>query len=140
MNKVVIHTDGSCWPNPGPGGWAFHIKFPTGSEGEFWGSDTNTTNNRMEITAALKALESLASPSEVQIYTDSQYLRNGATSWIKGWARKGFRGVKNGDLWERIHKMNNFHRITWHWVRGHADCADNNRCDALAELARKGNQ
>lgn len=140
MRYVVIHSDGSCFPNPGPGAWAAVLEFKdTGGRQEIFGrSEGVTTNNRMEMTAAIEALKSLGEDCmEVDLYTDSQYLKNGATSWIGAWSRKHFRGVKNGDLWKEILLLNMTHRIHWHWVRGHADCPENCRADALAENQRK---
>jgi ribonuclease HI len=143
---VVIVTDGACQGNPGPGGWAALIRGPRGLR-ELSGGETATTNNRMEMMAALRALEDLEEPSRVELTTDSQYLRNGITSWIHGWMRKGWRTstggpVKNEDLWRALWEQAGLHDIQWRWVRGHAGHVDNERCDRLAvaaaERARRG--
>ena len=138
--NIVIHTDGSCWPNPGPGAWAYHISIPLTESVEGSGkSEGISTNNRMEITAAIKALERLSEfpKMAVVLVTDSEYLRNGAKTWMKTWRRKDFRNVKNADLWRRIAELSEIHNIDWQWVRGHDTCALNNRVDQLAEAKRK---
>ena len=137
--KVVIHTDGACSGNPGPGGWGVILESGPHRK-ELKGGEAQTTNNRMELTAAIMALEALKAPSEVDLYTDSNYLRGGITSWIKGWKRNGWRTadrkpVKNAELWERLDKASLPHVVRWHWVKGHFGHDDNERAD---ELAREG--
>ena len=134
--KVVIHTDGACSGNPGPGGWGA-ILASGAHRKELKGGETMSTNNRMELTAAIKALEALKSPSDVELYTDSNYLRGGITSWIKGWKKNGWRTsdkkpVKNAELWQELVEAAERHRIEWHWVKGHSGHAENDRVDALA--------
>jgi len=136
---VVIHTDGACSGNPGPGGWGAILAFGS-HERELKGGEPHTTNNRMELTAAIAALEALKRPCRVDLHTDSQYLRNGIMSWIKGWKRNGWRTadkqpVKNVDLWQRLDAVLAPHDVTWHWVKGHAGHHLNERAD---ELAREG--
>ena len=137
--RVRIYTDGACSGNPGPGGWGALLIFG-GKEREIAGAEPRTTNNRMELMAAISALEALTRESPVDLYTDSQYVRNGITSWIKGWKRKGWRTadgkpVKNEDLWRRLEEATHVHDVQWHWVRGHADDALNNRVDGMARAA-----
>lgn len=137
--KVVIHTDGACSGNPGPGGWGAILESGPHRK-ELKGGEAQTTNNRMELTAAIEALEALKAPSDVELYTDSNYLRGGITSWIKGWKRNGWRTadkkpVKNGALWRRLEQAEAPHRVDWHWVKGHAGHDENERAD---ELAREG--
>jgi ribonuclease HI len=137
--KVVIHTDGACSGNPGPGGWGVILESGPHRK-ELKGGEAQTTNNRMELTAAIMALEALKAPSEVDLYTDSNYLRGGITSWIKGWKRNGWRTadrkpVKNAELWERLDKASLPHVVRWHWVKGHFGHDENERAD---ELAREG--
>jgi len=137
--RVVIHTDGACSGNPGPGGWGAILQSGSHRK-EITGGEAWTTNNRMELTAAIMALEALKAPSEVEIYTDSNYLRGGITSWIKGWKKNGWRTadkkpVKNVDLWKRLDEALKDHQVRWHWVEGHAGHAMNERAD---ELARAG--
>ncbi len=135
----MIHTDGGCRGNPGPGGWgAVLVSGP--NRKELSGGEPATTNNRMEMTAAILALEALKRPCEVTIYTDSQYLRQGITKWIAGWKRSGWMTlkkqlVKNRDLWMALDESIGRHKITWRWLRGHAGYVDNERCDALANAA-----
>jgi ribonuclease HI len=133
---VTVHTDGACSGNPGPGGWGAILRFGT-HERELKGGDPHTTNNRMELMAAISALEALTRPCVVDIHTDSQYLRDGITSWINKWKRNGWRTadkkpVKNVDLWQRLDAALARHRVQWHWVRGHAGDALNERADQLA--------
>ena len=141
-DKVVqVWTDGGCKPNPGPGGWAAILTFRDVVK-ELSGTEPVTTNNRMELTAAAEALESLKRPCHVVIHTDSQYLKNGITRWIAGWVRKGWRGsvgdpVANIDLWKRILAAAEIHRVEWKWVRGHDGNDMNERADRLATEARK---
>ena len=138
---VVVHTDGACSGNPGPGGWGAILK--SGDvEKELSGGEPNTTNNRMELLAAISALEALKRPAQVDIYTDSQYVRGGITGWIFGWKKNGWKTsdrkpVKNVDLWQRLDTALGEHQVKWHWVKGHAGHAENERAD---ELARKGLQ
>ena len=136
---VVIHTDGACRGNPGPGGWGA-VLLAGDKRKELKGGEPGTTNNRMELMAAIMALESLKRPVTVDLHTDSQYLRNGITSWIHGWKRNGWRTadkkpVKNADLWQRLDDAVHRHTVHWHWVRGHAGHDLNERAD---ELAREG--
>ena len=137
--KVVIHTDGACSGNPGPGGWGVILESGSRRK-ELKGGEALTTNNRMELTAAIEALEVLKAPSEVDLYTDSNYLRDGITSWIKGWKKNGWRTadrkpVKNAELWERLERAASRHTVRWHWVKGHVGHDANERAD---ELAREG--
>jgi ribonuclease HI len=136
---VVIHTDGACSGNPGPGGWGVILRYG-GHEKELKGGEANTTNNRMELMAAIMALETLKRPSRVALHTDSQYLRDGITRWIHGWKRNGWKTaekkpVKNAELWLRLDEALKRHLIEWHWVKGHAGHDGNERAD---ELAREG--
>src|ERR1700681_61557 len=139
LPHVIIHTDGACSGNPGPGGWGAILTFGD-HEKELKGGEPDTTNNRMELMAAISALESLKRPCCVDLHTDSQYLRNGIMSWIATWKRNGWRTsdkkpVKNVDLWKRLDAALGSHQLRWHWVRGHARHAMNERAD---ELARAG--
>lgn len=136
MTSVEIHTDGACRGNPGPGGWGAVLR-GVGREKEIWGGDSATTNNRMELTAAIRALESLRKPCRVQAYTDSQYLRRGITVWLHDWKRRGWKTsdrkpVKNADLWRRLDEVVARHQVQWHWIKGHAGHPDNERADRLA--------
>src|SRR5215207_7200234 len=129
--RVVIHTDGACKGNPGVGGWGALLQSGE-HEKELFGGESHTTNNRMELTAVIRALESLKRPSEVDLFTDSQYVKNGIESWIHGWRRNGWKtsdkkDVKNADLWRELAELAARHRIVWHWVRGHADDEGNLR-------------
>jgi ribonuclease HI len=140
-DRVEIWTDGGCKPNPGPGGWAAVLRF-RGVEKEISGGDLATTNNRMELTAAASALETLKRPSKVVVYTDSEYVKNGITRWLSGWVRKNWRGatgdpVKNMDLWQRLLDAEKPHEVEWKWVRGHAGDVMNDRADRLATEARE---
>jgi len=136
VSDVEVHADGACRGNPGPGGWGVVMR--AGSrEKELWGGERLTTNNRMELTAAIRALEALRRRCHVQLYTDSQYLRNGITEWLPAWKRRGWRTadrkpVKNQDLWEQLDRLAAEHEVEWHWVRGHSGHAGNERADALA--------
>jgi ribonuclease HI len=137
--RVTIHTDGACSGNPGPGGWGAILSFG-GHDKELMGGEPHTTNNRMELTAAISALEALKRSCSVDLYTDSEYLRNGITKWINGWKRNGWRTadrkpVKNIDLWQRLDEALGSHQVRWHWVKGHAGHAMNERAN---ELAREG--
>jgi ribonuclease HI len=135
--KIVdIYTDGACSGNPGPGGWGVLLRYD-GHEKELYGGEPLTTNNRMELMAAIMALESLRRPVKARVHTDSQYLRGGITQWIHDWKRKGWRTadkkpVKNVDLWQRLEAALERHDVQWLWVRGHAGHPENERADALA--------
>jgi ribonuclease HI len=134
--RVTIWTDGACSGNPGPGGWGAVLVW-NGHERELSGGEPLTTNNRMELMAAIAALEALKRGEAVDLYTDSQYLRGGITGWIHGWKKNGWRTsdrkpVKNAELWQRLEEAAKRHDITWHWVRGHAGTEANERADALA--------
>ena len=143
MKKVTIYTDGACSGNPGKGGWGA-ILFYKDEKREISGYEENTTNNKMELTAAIKALERLKEPCEVELYSDSAYLVNAfLEGWLTKWQMNGFRSsnkkpVQNVDLWQKLVELNNIHKITWIKVKGHADNVYNNRCDALAtgEIAK----
>jgi ribonuclease HI len=139
---VEVWTDGSCKPNPGPGGWAAILRF-RGVERELAGSDPATTNNRMELTAATAALEALKRPCRVVLHTDSEYLKNGVTRWHQGWVRRNWRNsagdaIANIDLWQRLLAAAKEHEIEWRWVRGHSGDPMNDRVDRLATAARDG--
>lgn len=134
--SVEIHTDGACLGNPGPGGWAALLRF-RGLERELVGGEPDTTNNRMELMAAIAGLESLNEPCQVVLTTDSQYVRKGITEWMKSWVRRGWKtaggsAVKNRDLWERLDAACRTHEIEWKWVKGHSGDPDNERVDVLA--------
>jgi ribonuclease HI len=136
---VIIHTDGACSGNPGPGGWGAILAFGDRVK-ELKGGEPHTTNNRMELMGAISALEALKRPCLVDLHTDSQYMRDGIMKWIHGWKRNGWKTadkkpVKNVDLWQRLEAALQQHRVTWHWVKGHAGHAENERAD---ELAREG--
>jgi ribonuclease HI len=138
MTEVVIYTDGACSGNPGRGGWGVVLRW-NGTRKELHGGDAQTTNNRMELMAAIQALEALNRPSRVQLHTDSTYLLNGITKWIAAWQRNGWRTsarkpVKNEDLWRRLVEAMNGHEVSWLWVKGHAGEEGNERADALARL------
>ena len=137
--KVELFTDGGCRGNPGPGGWGSLLRFGE-HEKELYGYDKETTNNRMELMAAIAGLEYLNEPCEVVLTTDSQYVRQGITNWITGWKAKGWKTaakkpVKNKDLWIRLDEASNKHDIDWRWVKGHSGHAENERVDALANRA-----
>jgi ribonuclease HI len=141
IDEVSIWTDGACSGNPGPGGWGAVLSFG-GHEKELSGGEILTTNNRMELTAAITALEALKRPCLVHLHTDSNYLRGGITSWIAAWKRNGWRTaerkpVKNADLWQRLDAVAARHEIEWHWVKGHGDNIMNERADALARKGMK---
>ncbi len=138
-DRVTIHTDGACSGNPGPGGWGVILQWG-GRTRELNGGEPHTTNNRMELMAAIVALEALKRPCDVDLHTDSQYLRQGITIWIRDWKRRGWRTadrkpVKNVDLWQRLDDAVNRHTVHWHWVRGHAGHDLNERADELARAA-----
>ena len=133
---VRIFTDGACKGNPGPGGWGAIVQMDE-REKELFGGESQTTNNRMELTAVIRALESLQHSREIEVYTDSQYVQKGISEWLPAWKRRGWRTadkkpVKNADLWRELEQRAAAHRIKWHWVRGHAGHAENERADALA--------
>jgi ribonuclease HI len=132
---VYIHTDGACDPNPGTGGWAAVLRYKSHYK-ELAGGAPHTTNNRMEMTAAIKALEALKQPSRVVLHTDSEYLQKGITQWLPSWKRRNWRRkggeIKNLDLWQRIDELTEKHHVEWRWVRGHAGDPLNERCDQLA--------
>jgi ribonuclease HI len=133
---VVVYTDGACKGNPGPGGWGA-LLIAGGREKELFGGEHATTNNRMELTAVIRALEALKAPSDVEVHTDSQYVKNGIESWIHGWKRNGWKtaarkAVKNAELWRELESLASLHRVRWHWVKGHGDSPGNLRADALA--------
>lgn len=139
MTKVEIFTDGACKGNPGPGGWGAVIRSGP-HEKEISGGEADTTNNRMELTAAIRALNTLTRPCEVVLSTDSSYLRDGITKWVHSWQRNGWRTadrkpVKNGDLWQALIEAAAPHRIRWEWVRAHAGHPENERADRLASAA-----
>jgi ribonuclease HI len=134
--QVVIYSDGACKGNPGPGGWGALLRFGE-LEKELFGGEARTTNNRMELLAVIRALESLKRQCAVNVYTDSQYVRQGITAWIHNWKKNGWRTtdrkpVKNADLWQELDALARQHHIIWHWVKGHADNPGNQRADALA--------
>jgi ribonuclease HI len=136
---VIVHTDGACSGNPGPGGWAAILSFGDHLK-ELKGGEAHTTNNRMELTAAIAALDALKRPCLVDLYTDSQYLRDGITKWMKSWKRNGWRTsdkkpVRNVDLWQKLDALCSHHQVHWHWLRGHVGHALNERADALARAA-----
>lgn len=139
LKKVQAITDGSCLGNPGPGGWACMLRYGTRVK-EMSGGDANTTNNRMELTAAIRALEALKQPCQVEIVTDSEYVKNGVQSWMARWKKNGWKTaakkpVLNQDLWQELDSALALHTTTWVWTKGHATNADNNRCDELARAA-----
>ncbi|MBI4877542.1 MAG: ribonuclease HI [Acidobacteria bacterium] len=141
MKKVQVITDGACIGNPGPGGWAAILRFGPHKK-ELSGSVGHTTNNRMELLAAVEGLRALKEPCEVEVVTDSQYLKNGITSWIQRWKLNGWRTsekkpVLNQDLWLALDEQVSRHRTRWTWTKGHSSHADNNRCDELATRAAR---
>ena len=141
MKKVQLITDGACSGNPGPGGWAAIIRYGEHVK-EIYGCEKHTTNNRMELRAAIEGLRALKEGCEVEVVTDSEYLKNGITTWIHGWKRKGWmtaakKPVVNQDLWAELDSAANGHRIEWTWTKGHADHDDNNRADELATRAAR---
>jgi ribonuclease HI len=136
---VEIFTDGACSGNPGPGGWGAVLRYGE-IEKEMNGGEPETTNNRMELMAAIMAIEAVKRPCEIHLHTDSEYLRNGITTWIHSWKARGWRTadkkpVKNVDLWQRLERAIETHDVHWHWVKGHSGHAENERADALARLA-----
>ena len=142
MTDVEIFTDGACKGNPGPGGWGVLLRAGERTK-ELYGGERLTTNNRMELTAVIRALETLKRPSVVRVHTDSQYVQKGITSWIHNWKRRGWRTaekapVKNEDLWRRLDELAATHRVEWLWVKGHAGHAGNERADRLANMGITG--
>ena len=136
LTPVVIYTDGACRGNPGPGGWGA-VLIAMGKEKELWGGELLTTNNRMELTAAIVALETLKRPCKVELHTDSKYVLQGITEWVHGWKQRGWKTadkkpVKNDDLWIRLDEARRRHEVKWKWVKGHAGDPLNERADALA--------
>lgn len=136
---IEIHTDGACSGNPGPGGWGALLRYGA-SEKELSGGEKLTTNNRMELLAAICAIESLNKPCRIDLYTDSQYVQKGITEWLPNWIKRGWKNakgepVKNQDLWQRLSAASKLHAIDWHWVKGHAGHVENERVDGLARLA-----
>lgn len=139
VKKVQLVTDGACTGNPGPGGWACILRYKSHRR-ELSGSEPATTNNRMELTAAIEGFRALRKPCDVEVVTDSNYLKNGITKWINGWKRNGWKTaakkpVLNRDLWTELDTLAAKHSVRWVWTKGHADHADNNRCDELARRA-----
>mgnify|MGYP003343213170 FL=1 len=135
-DTVTIYTDGACKGNPGPGGWGVWLSC-NGKDKELFGGEANTTNNRMELTAVIRALEALKRSCTVDVHTDSKYVQQGITAWIHGWKKNGWRTsdkkpVKNEDLWKALDELAQQHQIRWHWVKGHAGHAGNERADELA--------
>ncbi len=136
MKVVEIFTDGACRGNPGPGGWGALLRYG-GVERELFGGELDTTNNRMELQAAIEALKALSRPCSVDLTTDSVYVRNGITTWLDNWKKKGWKTaarkpVKNVDLWQALDEENQRHQVRWHWVKGHSGHAENERADQLA--------
>lgn len=140
---VRLFTDGACSGNPGPGGWAYILQHPaSGTERERSGAEAGTTNNRMELRAVIEGLAAITRPSRVELYSDSQYVLNGLREWMPAWKARGWRTadrkpVKNRDLWERLDELASTHDVRFHWVRGHSEHPENERCDALAVAARE---
>lgn len=138
LAEVTIYTDGACSGNPGPGGWAALLRFGAHQK-EISGAEAHTTNNRMELTAAIESLALLKRPCSVVIYTDSEYLKRGVTEWMPGWKRRGWKRkdgeLLNADLWQKLDNLLQNHRVAWQWVKGHANHNENERVDALARTA-----
>ncbi|NND54900.1 MAG: ribonuclease HI [Gammaproteobacteria bacterium] len=136
MNKVVMYTDGACRGNPGPGGWGVWLQYGD-REKELWGGASETTNNRMELTAVIEGLRALNRPCDVVVYTDSTYVKKGMTEWLNGWKQKGWKTaarkpVKNADLWQQLDEVAAEQQVEWRWVKGHAGDPGNERADELA--------
>jgi ribonuclease HI len=139
MKHVEIFTDGACSGNPGPGGWGAILRW-NGTEKELSGGDAETTNNRMELMAAISALEAMKEPVSADLYTDSSYVRDGIGKWMHGWKKNGWKTadkkpVKNAELWQRLDEANKRHKVEWHWIKGHAGHPENERADELARVA-----
>ena len=139
MQHVTIYTDGACKGNPGPGGWGVLLQSGSHSK-ELFGGEAETTNNRMELTAVIRGLQALKRPCQIDLYLDSQYVRQGITQWIHNWKKRGWKTadkkpVKNVDLWKRLDTALGPHQIKWEWVKGHAGHPENERCDELARAA-----
>lgn len=139
MKKITIYTDGACRGNPGPGGWGAVLRYGE-AETERYGAEAHSTNNRMELMAAIAALETLKEPCDVNVTTDSQYVRQGISTWMANWKKNAWRTsdkkpVKNQDLWQRLEAAAAPHKIAWHWVKGHSGHVENERCDQLANRA-----
>ena len=146
MERLVVYTDGACSGNPGPGGWGVLLRATNGGtvvkERCLHGGEALTTNNRMELLAAINALEALERPSEITIVTDSAYVKNGVSEWIHSWKRNGWKTaskkpVKNVELWQRLEKAQDRHKVTWEWVKGHAGHPENEKADELARAGMK---
>ena len=142
LPHVLLFTDGACSGNPGPGGWAYILRHPaSGSEREDAGGEKHTTNNRMELLAVINGLRALTSPSRVEVYSDSQYVLNGLNEWMDNWKKRGWKTaskqpVKNQDLWEMLDELRATHALTYHWIKGHNEHPENERCDKMAVAAR----
>ena len=137
-NKVIVHTDGACSGNPGPGGWGVILDY-NGTRKELSGGEADTTNNRMELMAAITALEAINRPCAVEMHVDSNYVKDGITKWIHGWKKNGWKTadkkpVKNAELWQRLDAALKLHKVSWHWVKGHAGHDGNERADELARM------
>jgi ribonuclease HI len=139
MKHVFIYTDGACRGNPGPGGWGVLLRY-SGHEKVLSGAETHTTNNRMELMAAIQALAGLKEACKIDLYTDSQYVQKGITEWLAGWKKRGWKKadkklVKNADLWQNLDAEVSRHKVTWHWVKGHSGHPENERADMIANVA-----
>lgn len=139
MKHVYIYTDGACRGNPGPGGWGVLMRYDK-HEKKLFGAEEHTTNNRMELTAAIMALAALTEPCKIELYTDSQYVRKGITEWIVGWKQRGWKTadkkpVKNDDLWRLLESETERHQVSWHWIKGHSGHPENDIADELANHA-----
>jgi ribonuclease HI len=139
VKRVIIYTDGACRGNPGPGGWGALLRYGK-KEKNISGAEAETTNNRMELMAAIKALAVLTEPCKIELYTDSQYVQKGISEWVKEWKENGWKKVdkkpvKNADLWQALDHETLRHEVKWHWVKGHSNHPENDRADALANLA-----
>jgi len=136
LKRVEIFTDGACRGNPGPGGWGALLRYGP-HEKEIWGGEMETTNNRMELRAAIEALSCLKQPTQVDLYTDSQYVKRGISEWLPNWKKNNWRNsakkaVKNADLWQQLDRLSQQHKVTWHWVKGHSGHRENEIADQLA--------
>ena len=139
MKKITVYTDGACRGNPGPGGWGVLLRYDQPEKG-LYGAEGETTNNRMELMAAIKAIEAVTESCEIELWTDSQYVQKGITEWLPNWKARNWhtanrKPVKNADLWQQLEQAIKTHRVSWHWVRGHSGHPDNERVDALANRA-----